>query len=167
MRTMYAHHVSAVALAKLQLEAYASTGGLLSNQAWRGSTRKGSSMFHYWYTMFSLKLIGHVFVRAHRGKSFPIHLSCFFCSRSLSYASWMPVHICDMENLPPSIHNEFHEYGYWVVIHKTKNCFSAMPIHQAHEQNNAIVKGSGGSVGLTQNPPAFRKCLRAQSLRSI
>lgn len=28
---------------------------------------------------------------------------------------------------------------------------------QAHEQNNAVVKGSGGAVGLTQNPSALRK----------
>lgn len=72
----------------------------------------------------------------------------------------MPVHIRDMEHLPTSIHNEFHEHGHWVV-HKTKNRFSAMPIDQAHEQNNAIVKGSGGAVGLTQNPSAFRKWLLA------
>ncbi len=72
----------------------------------------------------------------------------------------MPFHICDMENLPTSIHNEFHDYGHWVV-HKTKNRFSAMPIDQAHEQNNAIVKVSGGAVGLAQNPSAFRKWLLA------
>ena len=72
----------------------------------------------------------------------------------------MPVHIRDMENLPTSIHNEFHEHGHWVV-HKTKNRFSAMPIDQAHEQNNAVVKGSGGAVGLTQNPSALRKWLLA------
>ena len=47
------------------------------------------------------------------------------------------------------------------MVHKTKNRFSAMPIDQAHEQNNAIVKGSGGAVGLTQNPSAFRKWLLA------
>ena len=32
-----------------------------------------------------------------------------------------------------------------------------MPIDQAHEQNSLIVKGSGGAVGLTENPAAFRK----------
>ena len=62
----------------------------------------------------------------------------------------MPGHIYDMESLPPSIHHEFHELGYWVV-HKTMNNFSAMPIDQAYEQNNAVVKGSGGAVGLMEN----------------
>ena len=50
--------------------------------------------------------------------------------------------------------------GHW-VIQKTKNRFSAMSIDQAHEQNNALVKGSGGAIGLMQNPVAFRKWLLA------
>ncbi len=60
-RTRYAHQVSAVALAKLQEEAYASTGGLLSKQAWRESMRTGSPMFQYWDTIFSLELMFRFF----------------------------------------------------------------------------------------------------------
>ena len=30
-----------------------------------------------------------------------------------------------------------------------------MPIDQTHEQNNELVKGSGGAVGLMENPLAF------------
>ena len=44
MKTRYAHQVSAVALAKLQEEAYASTGESLSKEAWRECMRE-SSMF--------------------------------------------------------------------------------------------------------------------------
>ena len=36
-----------------------------------------------------------------------------------------------------------------------------MPIDQAHEQNNALVKGSSGAVGLTENPSSFRKWMLA------
>ena len=32
-----------------------------------------------------------------------------------------------------------------------------MPIDQAHEQNNACVKGDGGAVGLTKNPSALQR----------
>ena len=32
----------------------------------------------------------------------------------------------------------------------------AMPVDQAHEQNNEHVKGSGGAVGLAEIPSAFR-----------
>ena len=84
----------------------------------------------------------------------------FFALDHCHYAGWVPVHIRDMENLPTSIYNEFFENGHW-VIQKTKNRFSAMPNDQAHEQNNALVKGSGGAIRLMQNPIAFRKWMLA------
>ena len=166
-RTRYAHQVSSLALAQLQDEAYKSTDEVLSIQAWRESMSKNSPMFQYWDTILSLELLGHIFVRAHREKNFALYLDSlkeivpwFFALDHYHYARWLPVHIRDMENLPTSIYNMFNECGHW-VIPKTKNRFSAIPIDQAHEQNNAIVKGSGGAVGLTQNPAAFRKWLLA------
>ena len=33
---------------------------------------------------------------------------------------------------------------------KTHSKFSSIPIDQGHEQNNELVKGSGGAVGLTE-----------------
>ena len=86
----------------------------------------------------------------------------FFALDHQNYARWIPVHINDMESLPPSIQQEFEEHGHWVV-QKTKNRFSAMPIDQAHEQNNELVKGSGGVVGLTENPSAFKRWMIAGS----
>ena len=74
----------------------------------------------------------------------------------------MPVHIRDMmslENAHPTIYQEFLNGNF--VIHKTTNPFSAMAIDQAHEQNNSIVKGDGGAVGLTQNPAALRRWMLA------
>ena len=65
-----------------------------------------------------------------------------------------------MENLPPTILDEFENHGHW-VMHKTMNKFSSIPIDQAHEQNNRLVKGSGSAVGLTENPTAFRKWMLA------
>ena len=47
------------------------------------------------------------------------------------------------------------------VVHKTRNKFSAMALDQCHEQNNAIVKGSGGAIGLTGNPGALRRWMIA------
>ena len=41
------------------------------------------------------------------------------------------------------------------------NKFSRMPIGQAHEQNNQLVKGDGGAVGLTENLVAFRRWMIA------
>jgi hypothetical protein len=57
-----------------------------------------------------------------------------------------------MVSLPtrlPAITKEFEDGNF--VVRKTKKVFSALPIDQAHEQNNKCVKGDGGAVGLTEN----------------
>ena len=59
----------------------------------------------------------------------------------------------------PDVLREF-EHGNFVV-HKTTNKFSAIAIDQCHEQNNAMVKGSGGAIGLTGNPGALRRWMVA------
>ena len=111
--------------------------------------------------------MGLIFIRAHREVNFPLYVESlrslvpwFFALDHHHYARWVPVHIRDMESLPPSILEEFQAHGHWVV-QKTHSRFSAMPIDQAHEQNNALVKGSGGAVGLTENPLSFRKWMLA------
>ena len=116
MKTRYARQVSAVALAKLQEEAYTSTGESLSKETWRECMRE-SPMFRYWDTIFNLEITGLVFVRAHRERNFSLYLDSlkdiipwFFALDHYNYSRWMPVHIRDMENLPTSIHNEFHEH---------------------------------------------------------
>ena len=43
------------------------------------------------------------------------------------------------------------------MVRKSTRCFSRIPIDQVHEQNNAMVKGCGGTVGLTKNPSALRR----------
>lgn len=55
-----------------------------------------------------------------------------------------------MQTLP---NGEFKKY--W-VFQKTQNLYSCMPLDQAHERNNKLVKDSGGAVGLTENSNAFR-----------
>ena len=66
----------------------------------------------------------------------------------MNYSRWLPVFINDMKSLPEDVKEELPKN--WVV-QKTEKKFSAMPIDQAHEQNNAIVKGTGGAVGLTES----------------
>ena len=69
----------------------------------------------------------------------------FFALDHHNYASWIPAHIRDIESLPSTILQEIEEHHHWVV-RKTTNRFSTIPIDQAHEQNNEVVKGSGGAV---------------------
>ena len=74
------------------------------------------------------------------------------------YSRWLSVHIRDMMNLTdkhPDVLAELKSGNF--VVQKTSNRFSAMSIHQCHEENNAVVKGSGGVIGLTGNPGALRR----------
>ena len=48
----------------------------------------------------------------------------------------------------PDVASKFAQEGF--VVHKTKRLFSAIAIDHAHKQNNKIVKGDGGAVGLLQ-----------------
>jgi len=82
----------------------------------------------------------------------------FFALDHVNYARWLPIFIRDMKSLPDEVKDDFHRN--WVIT-KTNKKFSSIPIDQAHEQNNAIVKGLGGVVGLTENPIAFRRWMVA------
>ncbi|KAJ8392755.1 hypothetical protein AAFF_G00072390 [Aldrovandia affinis] len=78
------------------------------------------------------------------------------------YARWIPVHLKDMAELTtkhPDVARKFRE-GHFTV-QKTQRVFSSIPIDQAHEQNNACIKGDGGAVGLTDNPSALRRWMVA------
>ena len=54
----------------------------------------------------------------------------------------------------PYVYHQFQNNGF--VVQKTSRRFSSIAVDQAHEQNNALVKGDGGAVGLTENPGALR-----------
>ncbi len=78
------------------------------------------------------------------------------------YSRWLSVHIRDMTTLAekhPDVFAEFKLGNF--VVHKTSNKFSAMAFDQSHEQNNAMVKGSGGAIGLIGNPGALRRWMVA------
>ena len=78
------------------------------------------------------------------------------------YARWIPVHLKFMVELTTKhadVARKFSE-GYFTV-QKTHRVFSSIQIDQAHEQNNACIKGDGGAVGLTDNPSALRRWMVA------
>lgn len=82
-----------------------------------------------------------------------VHL--FFALDHVNYARWIPVHLRDMRSLPATIKKEFEQEHHW-VLSKTNKKFSAIPIDQAHEQENKNVKSVGGAIGLTENPVGLR-----------
>ena len=79
-----------------------------------------------------------------------------------NYSHWIPVHISDMVNLQtthPRVYYEFMK-GHFAV-NKTNNIFSAMAIDRCHEQQNDLIKGEGGAVGLTECPQALERWMVA------
>ena len=63
-----------------------------------------------------------------------------------------------MKSLPEDVKEDFMKN--WVV-QKTCQRFSAIPLDQTHEQENAQVKGKGVVAGLTENPLALKRWMVA------
>ena len=87
-------------------------------------------------------------------------LAWFFALNHTNYARWLPVHLRDMSALQQTAPGVFLQFEKGLfTVHKTPRRFSAIAIaiDQAHEQNNGMVKGDGGAVGLTENPSAHRR----------
>ena len=137
----------------------------LSFDSWCAQQVMQMPQFHFWYLTMQLELLLLVFLRSIRQANYPLHvdsiakmLPWFFALNHQNYARWLSVHLLDMRTLPqtaPEVACKFNE-GFFTV-NKSSNRFSAVAIDQAHEQNNAIVKGGGGAVGLTENLSALRR----------
>ena len=116
-----------------------------------------------------LELCLLIFVRSPCQASFTMYLDAlaelapwFHALNHTNYARWLPVHLRDIVELPtkhPGIAKEFSNGSF--TVKKTSRVFSSIAINQAHEQNNAYIKGDGGAVGLTDNPSALRRCMIA------
>lgn len=65
----------------------------------------------------------------------------------------------DLPKRHPSDHTEFSKGSF--VVSNTKKVFSSIPLDHAQEQVNALVKGEGGAVGLTESPAALRRWMVA------
>ena len=59
-----------------------------------------------------------------------------------------------------SIPSSIKEYFFHnCVVSKSQCRFSSILIDQAHEQQNSVVKGKGGVIGLTENPVSLQRWL--------
>lgn len=166
-RTRHAHQVTLLTLHKLQQAAFRQHTGSTPIEVWRKGMLEKSPTFMYWDLIMKYETLILIFIRAHRERNFCLYVQVlekltplFFALDHVNYARWMPVHIKDMKSLPQPIKDEFEKRGHW-VLSKTNNLFSSIPVDQAHEQQNAYVKGSGGCIGLTENPVAFRRWMLA------
>ncbi|KAG1709814.1 Dimethylglycine dehydrogenase, mitochondrial [Nymphon striatum] len=133
-----------------------------------GMWGNNSPVSQYWSIVLHLELLLNVYVRSLRQASFTMYLNaltelaCWFHAMDhMNYARWIPVHLKDIAELPerhPEVARKFREGSF--TVQKTKK-ISSNAIDQAHEQNNACIKGDGGAVGLTDNPAALRRWMIA------
>ena len=176
-KSRHAHEVTVVSLYTLLQSAYkqyigccaSSQTAPLQFDAWCAERVGQSVNFSYWLKTLELQLLLLLFVRSLREGNFDLYVETMikvmpwmFALDRTNYARWLPVHVRDMLALPnnhPSIYAAFSAGKF--VVHKTGNKCSAIALDQAHEQMNALVKGSGGAVGLTQDPGALRRWMIA------
>ena len=138
-------------LYNLQQEVFNSSVGHDSDTSfmeWKNLMQERSPTFFFWDMILRYEVLMLIFVRAHRERNFSLYVEVleelvptFLSLDHTNYARWVPIHIRDMKALPDSIKNEFKTEGHWVIT-KTRHAFSAIPIDQAHEQENKCVKGS-------------------------
>ena len=174
-KTHHAHQVIAASLYTLLHQAYSEDAKLndadtmQSFEEWCTKRARESVHFNYWLKTLSLELLLLRYIRSIREGNFQLYVESLtqimpwmFALDHTNYSRWLSVHIRDMMTLSdmhPDILAEFQSGNF--VVHKTSNKFSAMAIDQCHEQNNAMVKGSGGAISLTGNPGALRRWMMA------
>lgn len=178
-KTRRAHQVTAAALYQLQQKAYLKSREMENNDSgrteadgftkWCAERSEMYPQFHFWQTVLNFELTIFQFVRSLRVSDFNLYISSqaelvpwFFALDHPNYARWLPAHVRNMSSLQdrcPDVFREFKRETF--TAKKTGRPFSAISLDQAHEQLNALVKGDGGAVGLTENPGALRRWMVA------
>ena len=171
-RTRRAHQVTASSLYILLNQAYgnyvakrAENESLLPFEDWCNKRSNDSPQFKFWFVILQLEFLVLIFIRSIRESNFLLYINAltkivpwFFALGHTNYARWIPIHLRDMLNLEskhPRVFSQFMMGNF--TVRKTGRSFSAIAIDQAHEQNNALVKGDGGAIRLTENPSAFHQ----------
>lgn len=170
-RTRRAHQITCAALHILQQRAYqmyidtTDENPPLPFPHWKDKLSGKSPNFLYWSRVIQLQLLCLQLVKAFRVGDFKLYVESLiklmpwmFALDQTNYSRWLPVHIRDMQELQskhPEVYEKFVEGLF--VVHKSRKPFSSMALDQAHEQENAIVKGEGGAVGLTDNESALKR----------
>ena len=115
-----------------------------------------SQMCYYWKTIFDFQILVLVYIRSIREGDFQVYIKSFisiakwyFALDRYNYARWGTVHCFDLMLLQqncPDIYEQFR-LGNFLFL-KTCSEFSGIALDQVHEQNNKVIKGSGGSTHL-------------------
>ena len=132
---------------------------------WRTECKLRSPQFQFWSIALDLELAALVYVKSIRQADFNLYIDSmsalipwFLSFNHTHYGRWLSVHIKDMASLHithPDVAEKFQ--AGLITLNKTSRTFLKIAIDQAHEQNNATVKGTGGAIGLTQNEDLLQR----------
>ena len=164
-KTRHTHQITAASLWNLLQQAYDQSDlhTTMSLDEWCHQQAQSSVHFDYWLKTLSLQINMLLFVKSLREANFELYIQILaqflpwmFALDHIHYARWLTVHVKDMALLSethPALYAEFNDGKF--VEQKSSSHFSPITIDQCHEQNNSIIKGSGGAVGLLESPSAF------------
>lgn len=162
-KTRHAHQVTVASLNILMNKAYIQycedTSVPMAFDMWKTNMEKKSPTFKFWSLTIKFQVKVLMYVRSIRERNFDMYRSAltnlvplFFSLDHPNYSRWISVHINDMYLLDknhPDVAKKFREGKF--TINKTGKDFSSIAIDHAHKQNNKLVKGDGGIIGLTEN----------------
>ena len=165
--------MSASALYSLQKKAYEAhqeTSDIqISFVDWCEQKELQHPQFSYWYKSLKLELLFLQLIKSQREANFEQYVTTLeeiipwmFAMDHYLYARWLTVHVCDLmqlKNVNPTTYEQFIK-GHFVT-HKTPNKFSALAHDQVDEHLNAVVKGEGGVIGITEDESALRRWMVA------
>ena len=174
-RTRYVRQITASSLYILQQRAYKNYCAECAENAppfpeWRKDQAGKIPQFQFWNMTLTFELLIRILVHSFRQSDFRQYTAALmaitpwiFALDRTNYSRWLPVHIRVMVELPNKhthVYKEFSKGGKFTV-QKTTNTFSSIRLDQAHEQNNELIKGDGGIIGITENPGALLRCMVA------
>ena len=155
-RARYTLQITLCALFTKLREAASASGTDLSPYDWLAQNCKENTSFLYWKSVIDLQITILLYIRSIREGNFKLHvevlyklLNWYFIFDHYNYARWLTIHWFDLNALEttfPDVYNFFLQ-GHF-SFQKSHRDFSKMGLDQIHEQNNKLIKGSGGASDL-------------------
>ena len=155
-RARYALQLSLCALFMMLEDAAGENLLKVSVYEWLCQKSVESEVFLYWKMVIELEISILVYIRSIREGNFKLYietlrklLKWFFTFDRYNYARWLTVQWFDLQNLEsnfPDVYEYFCK-GFF-SFQKTNRQFSQIGLDQVHEENNAVIKESGGATDL-------------------
>ena len=153
-RARYCLQIGACVIYKLLSKTHQESGDNTALDAWLEIRANNSEMALYWKIILEIMVDALVFIRSIREGRFLLYqatlrklVKWYFALDHYNYARWISVQLYDFLVLPqysPELYESFLQ-GYF-TFQRTSKQFSLMGLDQIHEQNNAVIKGTGGAI---------------------